>query len=205
VSDVLARTLDVTPTIADGLGVPLGYRSDGRSAFSRAVRARHEVSLTKRDFSSIVRISPQRWKARRRAIVRRRLRNLGWGDWASLYTSMGPNRELVGRPVASVQSARNADATISLSQSFKRVRRSNGFVPTQIAGRIHGSGAERERNLAIAVNGRIEAVGRSFHLKGQRVESYSVMVPEDALREGRNTVEVLEVTDEGAMLLLARS
>jgi hypothetical protein len=205
VSDVLARTLDVAPTIADGLGIPLGYRSDGRSAFSQAVRARHEVSLTKRDFSSIVRISPKRWKARRRAIVRRRLHNLGWGDWASLYTSLGPNRELVGRRVASVQSARNADATISLSQSFERVRRSNGFVPTQIAGRIHGSGAQRERNLAIAVNGRIEAVGRSFHLKGQRVESYSVMVPEDALREGRNTVEVLEVTDEGAMLLLARS
>jgi hypothetical protein len=31
------------------------------------------------------------------------------------------------------------------------------------------------------------------------------MVPEDALREGRNTVEVLEVTDDGAMVLLARS
>ena len=74
VSDVLARTLDVTPTIADVLDVPLGYRSDGRSAFSRAVRARREVSLTKRDFSSVVRISPERWKARRRAIVRRRLR-----------------------------------------------------------------------------------------------------------------------------------
>ena len=205
VSDVLARTLDVTPTIADALGVPLGYRSDGRSAFSRAVRARHEVSLTKRDFSSIVRISPERWKARRRAIVRRRLRNLGSGDWASLYTSLGPNRDLVGQRVASVRSARDTRATISLSQSFARVRRSSGIVPCQIAGRIHGSGGERERNLAIAVNGRIEAVGRSFHLKGQRVESYSVMVPENALHEGRNTVEVLEVTDEGAMLLLARS
>jgi hypothetical protein len=205
VSPVLARTLDVTPTIADALGVPLGYRADGRSAFSRAVRARREVSLTTRDFSSILRIAPARWKARRGALVRRRLRNLGWGEWASLYTSLGPNRDLIGQQVASVRSARGMRTTISLSQSFSRVRRSSGVVPTQIAGRIHGSGAERERNLAIAVNGRIEAVGRSFHLKGERVESYSVMVPEDALRDGRNTVEVLEVTDEGAMLLLARS
>ena len=39
VSDALAQTLDVTPTIADVLNVPLGYRADGRSAFSRAVRA----------------------------------------------------------------------------------------------------------------------------------------------------------------------
>jgi hypothetical protein len=204
VSDALARTLDVAPTIADVLDVPLGYRTDGRSAFSRAVRARREVSLPKRDFSSIVRISPARWKARRRAIVRRRLRHLGSGDWASLYTSLGPNRDLIGQGIASAQTARGTRATISLSRSFARVQRSSGIVPCQIAGRIHGSGAQRERDLAIAVNGRIEAVGRSFQLRGESVESYSVMVPEDALREGRNTVEVLEVTDEGSMVLLAR-
>jgi hypothetical protein len=205
VSGVLARTLDVAPTIADALRVRLGYRADGHSAFSAAVRARREVSLTKRDFSSIVRISPERWKARRRALVRRRLRHLGSGDWASLYTSLGPNRDLIGAVVTSARAARGTRATISLSRSFARVRRSSGLVPCQIAGRIEGSGAARERNLAIVVNRRIEAVGRSFHLKGQQAESYSVMVPENALREGRNTVEVLEVTDEGAMVLLARS
>jgi len=205
VSDALARTLDVTPTIADVLNVPLGYRADGSSAFSREVRARGQVSLTERDFSSVVRISPSRWETRRRAVVRRRLRQLGSGDWASLYTSLGPNRNLIGERADDVQAASGARATISLSRSFARVRRSSGVVPCQIAGRIHGSDRQDERDLAIAVNGRIEAVGRSFHLKGERVESYSVMVPEDALREGSNTVEVLEVTDEGAMVLLARS
>jgi Sulfatase len=206
VNDALARTLDVAPTIADVLNVPLGYRTDGASAFSRAVRARREVGLTTRDFSSIVRISAARWKARRRAVVRRRLRQLGSGDWASLYSSLGPNRELIGQELGPVRAASSGErATISLARSFTRVRRSSGVVPCQIAGRILGSGPERERDLAIAVNGRIEAVGRSFHLKGQRVESYSVMVPEDALREGRNTVEVLDVPDDGAMVLLGRS
>ena len=205
VNNSLAQTLDVTPTIADVLNVPLGYRTDGRSAFSRAVRARREVSLTTRDFSSIVRMPARRWKAQRRAVVRRRLRHLGSGDWASLYTSLGPHRELIGQDATSVRSAAGKRATLSLSRSFARVRRSNGVVPCQIAGRIHDSGAPRERDLAIAVNGRIEAVGRSFHLKGETAESYAVMVPEDALRDGRNTVEVLEVTDEGAMVLLARS
>ena len=201
----LAQTLDVTPTIADVLNVPLGYRADGRSAFSRAVRARRQVSLTTRDFSSIVRMSARRWEAQRRAVVRRRLRHLGSGDWASLYTSLGPHRELIGRDVASARRPRGVRATISLSPSFARVRRTSGVVPCQIAGRIRDSGAERERDLAIAVNGRIEAVGRSFHLEGESAESYAVMVPENALREGRNKVEVLEVTDEGAMVLLARS
>jgi hypothetical protein len=137
--------------------------------------------------------------------VRRRLRHLGSGDWASLYASLGPNRGLVGEDVAPARGASGTRATISLSRSFAHVRRSSGVVPCQIAGRIHGSGGRRRRDIAIAVNGRIEAVGRSFHLKGERVESYSVMVPEDALREGRNTVEVLEVADDGAVVLLARS
>ena len=65
--------------------------------------------------------------------------------------------------------------------------------------------ARRERDIAFAINGRIVAVGRSFHLRGQEVESYSVMVPEDSLREGRNRIEVLEVSDDGAMAVLARS
>ena len=205
VNDALAQTLDVTPTIADVLNVPLGYRADGSSAFSRVVRARRQVSLTTRDFSSIVRMPAGQWEAQRRAVVRRRLRRLGSGDWASLYTSLGPHRELIGQEVTSARSSAGARATISLSPSFAHVRRSSGVVPCQIAGRIRDSGSTRGRDLAIAVNGRIEAVGRSFHLKGETAESYSVMVPEDALRDGSNTVEVLEVTDEGAMVLLARS
>ena len=205
VNNALAQTLDVTPTIADVLNVPLGYRADGRSAFSRAVRARRDVSLTTRDFSAVVRMTAARWKAQRRAVVRRRVRNLGSGDWASLYTSLGPNRELIGQDVTNARNPPGTRATISLSRSFARVRRSRGLVPCQIAGRIHDSGPAQERNLAVAVNGRIEAVGRSFHLKGETTESYAVMVPEDALRNGRNTVEVFEVTDEGAMVLLARS
>ena len=205
VNDGLARTLDVAPTIADVLNLPLGYPADGSSAFSRAVRARREVSLTTRDFSSTVRISPREWKARRRAVVERRLSQLGSGDWASLYTGIGANRRLIGQKVGAARGASGTRATISLGRSFARVGRSSGVVPCQVAGRIHASGPERERDIAVAVNGTIEAVGTSFHLRGETEESYSVMVPEDALREGRNTVEVLEVTDEGAMVLLARS
>ena len=40
ISDAYARTLDVTPTIADVLGLPLGYRADGSSAFGREARRR---------------------------------------------------------------------------------------------------------------------------------------------------------------------
>jgi hypothetical protein len=204
VSGALAQTLDVTPTIADALNVRLGYRPDGRSIFSRTVAARRTVRIVKRDFSSVVSLSKKRWIARRAAVVRRRLRELGSGDWPSLFTAFGPHRELIGEQVADVRAASGVRATLSLAHSFRRVRRSSGVVPCQIAGRIRGSGPTTERDIAIAVNGRIAAVGRSFHLRGEQVESYSVMVPEDALRDGRNTVEVLQVEPDGDMAMLAR-
>ena len=205
VNGTLARTLDVTPTIADLLNIPLGYRADGRSMFSRGVRARRTVSMVKRDFSAIVRLPFGEWRARRAAVVRRRLRELGSGDWPSLYTASGPHRELIGRRVGRVRRVSAVRATLALPRAFAQVRRRSGIVPCQVAGRIRGSGRGRERDIAVAVNGRIEAVGRSFHLRGERVESYSVMVPEDSLGEGRNRVEVLEVGRGGALALLARS
>jgi Sulfatase len=205
VSGALASTLDVTPTIADVLNVPLGYRSDGRSIFTRAVATRRTVRMVKRDFSSVVRISKKRWIARRAAVVQRRLRELGSGDWPSLFTAFGPHRQLIGQAVEDARAASGVRATLSLARSFRRVRRSSGLVPTQVAGRIRGSGPTTERDIAVAVNGRIAAVGRSFHLRAEKVESYSVMVPETAMHEGRNTVDVLEVGRDGEMAVLARS
>ena len=59
------------------------------------------------------------------------------------------------------------------------------------------AGPGRGATLAVAVNGRIEAVGRSFHLDGDPREHYSVMVPEATLHDGRNRVEVFEVPRGG--------
>jgi hypothetical protein len=205
VSGALARTLDVTPTIAGVLDVPLGYRADGRSAFSRAVRSRRTVSIVKRDFSEVVRLAKRSWLERRAAVVRRRLGELGSGDWPSLFSAYGPHRELIGMHVRRLRAAGGTRATLSLERSFANVRRSSGVVPCQVAGRIHASDGRSARDIAVAVNGRIEAVGRSFRLRGEQVESYSVMVPAAALHDGRNRVEVLEVGRDGPVALLASS
>jgi hypothetical protein len=63
-------------------------------------------------------------------------------------------------------------------------------------------GHRTERDLAVAVNGRVRAVGRSVRLRGGHDELFSVLVPEHALRQGRNSVRVYEVTGRGSRLAL---
>jgi hypothetical protein len=208
VNGAYAQTLDVTPTIADVLGVRLGYRTHGHSVFSRAVRRRRGVAVTTREFSGIVRISGKRWQARRRAVVRRRLHQLGAGDWASLYTGIGPHRELIGRRVAGLAraAAKGLRASIAQAGTYDHVRRPGGIVPAQVAGSLaRAGGPDPGRAVAVAVNGRIEGVGRTFQLLGHSGEHFAVNVPEAAFAKGRNVVEVFEVTPAGELRALARA
>jgi Sulfatase len=204
VSGAYARTLDVPSTIADVLGVRLGYRDDGRSAFSPAARRIRRVTFPTRDFDAVVTVPGRRWQAQRRRVVRRRLRQFGAGDISSLYTGIGPNRGLLGRDVAGLARAAGSggSATIARGELLSNVRRSSRLLPTQIAGLLRG-GPGGPRDLAVAVNGRIAAVGRSFRLAGRASESFAFMVPEDALRDGHNRVEVFEVVGGRRLRLLA--
>jgi hypothetical protein len=205
-SDAYARTLDVASTIADVLGLPLGYRDDGRSAFGPAARRARRVTFPTRDFSQVVSVPGRRWEERRRAVVRRRLEQFGSGRLDSLFNRIGPNRGLIGRWARELPRAAGAGIRASIAQDhlFANVRRRSGVVPTQIAGDLRGGQAGAERDLAVAVNGRIEAVGRSFRLQDDATEHFAFMVGEEALREGRNTIAVFEVAAGERLRLLVR-
>ena len=202
VSRALVRTVDVLPTIADLLNVPVGFAHDGRSAFSRASRRRQRVRIPTRDFSRTVVISKRAWVRRRRAVVRRRIRRYGHGDLASLYMGIGPNRHLIGRPVAELRLLPRGPvrATFVFGGRLRGVRPSSGLVPTQLAGRLRGGRRGARRDLAVAVNGRIEVVGRSWRLRGEPGERFALNLPERALRRGRNRVVLIEVRRRGSSL-----
>lgn len=203
VSDAYAATLDVAPTIADLVNVPLPYRADGSSALSRTVRMRRTLRIPSRDFDFVVRISGREWERRRRAVVARRLRMFGAGE-SGFYDGIGPNRKLVGRAVDELPPASAASVRGSLAKpaSWRNVRRASGVVPVQVTGSFRGRRRGATRAIAVAVNGRIEAVGRTFYLRGDPVEHFAAIVPEGSLREGGNDVRVYEV-GRGLRLRLA--
>ncbi len=199
-----ARTTDVVPTMADVLNVKMPYRADGRSAFSRAVTRRRFVRMLRRDFKGTITVRAAAMERRRRANIRARLRLFGSGNLASLYTGIGPHRELLGRAPATLRPAGlgRIRVTIREARDLRAVNPGSLILPTQIAGPVRGGRGGAKRDIAVAVNGRIEAVGQTFYLRGSRQESFAVNVPEASLQAGRNTVEVFQIGTGGRSLRL---
>ena len=184
VSDAYARTLDVTPTIADVLGLPLGYRTDGRSAFGREARRRRTVRLATRDFCSVVRISGRRWEARRRA----------WsaGDCAS---SARATAGLYTGHRSAPRADRAAGAGLSRASARRRARARRGPSCSPRAARAgRRAGPDRRRPARRAAR-RAARPGRGGQRpdRGRRTvlpparrpaRALRVMVPEATLHDG---------------------
>lgn len=207
VDDSLVRNLDVVPTIADLLDTELWWRHDGESVFSAEARGRDTLSMPRRDFSRVISLSGDEFEERRRRLRRWRAAKFGtgalsqlvFGDaWASAYR-IGPHRELLGREVPAASIAATTRVQLENAGLLARVDPAAQLLPTRVTGRLLDGDPQATRDLAVAVNGRIRAVGRSFHLRGRRAEFFSLLVPESALRPGRNDVRLLEVGAGGEL------
>ena len=208
----LAKNTDLVATIADLLGTDVFWRQDGRSIFSEEVRQRKLVSLPTRDFKQVISIGVPELEHRRARWRRRWARLFGtgaestllYGDpWAQAYR-IGPHRELLDRRVATlpVRSTGSVTASVANAPLIERVARDARYFPTRVTGPLRGLPGEDHRDLALAVNGRIRAVGRSFDLWKKRREYFSFMVPETVLRTGANRIELFEVRPDGSLVRL---
>jgi hypothetical protein len=204
VNRAYARTLDVLPTMAGLVKLSIPYPVAGHSAFGPVTRRRRSVRIPTRDFRRTIAISARAWEARRRAVVRRRLRRYGSGSLLGLYRGIGPARALHGRLVGPAPRA-GARARFVYGGRLRAVRRRTGLMPAQVAGSIAGGRRGARRDLALAVNGRIEVTGRTWRLRGSPTERFALNVPEAVLREGRNDVRLFEVGGRGELRLLGRA
>lgn len=206
VNRAYARSIDLVPTIADLLDVRVPWRADGRSAFGPAARARRVVRMYKRPLDGTVSIGARAFERARAAAVRRNNSLFGHGDDQPGLYGLGPHRELLGRATAemTVRSGGGLSAALTQTSELRSVKLGGPFIPSLVTGYVRGGSRGAKRNVAIAVNGRIAGLGRSFYLKGSRDEGFASMVPESAFREGRNEVEVFAVERSGGALVLRR-
>ena len=177
------QTVDILPTVAETLGARVPWKVDGESLFEPRPRERYTFVGDDGRFTA----DPAALAARRDEAVQRQERLFGRG----LYR-IGPNAELVGKRVGEldVSSSGTASADLAQADELRAVDPSSGYVPARLTGVISGAGTAG-RHLAVAVGGTIAAVAESYELAG--AERFSVLVPESALTQGANQVELFWV------------
>ena len=177
--DTAVQNVDVLPTIADVLGVDVPWKVDGASLLQPRARERYLLVGDRETFRPDV----DELLARRATAVRER---------PPLY-GIGPNLELLGRRVGDLDVAQAAGVSVEIDQAadLRAVDLGAAYVPVRLTGQLEGGAGPRD--VAVAVNGRIEAVARTYLAEGG--ERLSVLFPESALREGMNDVEIYWVVN----------
>lgn len=192
VDDRPAQTVDVLPTIADMLGIELSFETDGASlAGPEDPGAEGQVSVADR-YGGEETLSLDDYVRRRDQVVAEKLALFGSGSWSGAY-EFGPNPELIGRPVRDAPEADAPSFTLADPELYADVDSDSLGLPALVRGEIGGDvGADEP--LAVAVNGTIAAVGRSYEIGGAIL--VSVIVPPKAFEDGANEVEVIRVGGE---------
>lgn len=203
ISDRNVQTIDILPTIADVLGLEIPWKVDGQSVIDFSLANQPEKKALRN------RGPDEPFVFDVESLAARRAESLDWVH--ALFGSgfgphglfrIGPHPELLDR------SARDhviAEAT-PLRVDFGGTPRSahhydpkGAFAPTHITGRVVGWRAgDAALELAVAVNGVVRAVTRTFGRKAR----FTAMVPESALTPGRNRIEVFAVSEHDGRTLL---
>jgi hypothetical protein len=188
--DEHARTIDILPTLADLLGIDVPWETDGRSLLTGG-GAGSEVSV-KASSGEVVAGDLDDLVERRRLTLARQVEQFGEGNDEPGLFGLGPRPDLLGQPVDGLAGLAAGGPTFE-SYGESDYDPDSPFAPVRVYGRIHGAPAGQE--VAVAVNGRIVAVTRSFEHDGETL--VSAVTPEDAYRPGANSVRVYVVTGSG--------
>ncbi|MGI8844637.1 MAG: sulfatase-like hydrolase/transferase [Thermoleophilaceae bacterium] len=194
----LVETTDVLPTILDILDIDPKVKMDGRSAFSRQVRDRTQFKMLKRDLGSWIRMPESRFAQLKQAAIDRRIAKFGdTGAFDSRFFRIGPNQELIGTKAQSAGDSQSK-VVITAPGDYTDVDPESDTIPIWVTGRVAG-GSSTPKDLAVAVNGTVRAVGNTFRLATGGGQLMGVLVPETSFRKGKNDVQVYEV--QGGRLL----
>jgi hypothetical protein len=193
VDDGLARTIDIVPTIGRVLGVRMPWHVDGRPLVGRRLATDGTVAVRLGDGHAVTDRLLDLAARRNRALA---AQVSTFGTTPESVYRIGPDADLVGKPLAQlpVQPNRTTGFELKGRELLNVVDRHTDLVPTWIEGRLTGKHVG-QKELAIAVNGRIGATTWTFHSGGDSL--FAAMVPEESLRSGRNDVAVLLVDHSG--------
>lgn len=182
-------TVDVLPTIADALAIPLPWEADGSSALEEGGDAAPEVRVGGAAKPLEVAVDE------RQAALARQIERFGTRSWGPEFYGTGPHGGLVGQAVeeVGVPTGVEAEAAIGppLGDLLLALPRRSALVPSPIAATLSGE-VNRGDTIAVAVNGEIAGVCTAYRM-GDGPVRFSALVPPGAFRPGENQVRVFLV------------
>lgn len=192
VSDRTVESVDILPSIADVLGITLHGQLDGWSAFDES---RPERQLKRYgDVSNLLTVDPQLIAHTNSPQVLHQ--RFGDSSDPEAIFRVGPIPELMGVRVGSLKQSASEPLELDLIRFSDEVNEKAPIqVPCLYEGAIRSNIALADSPviLAVAVNGTIRAVTRTYQQAGY-LSQWAVMVPESAFREGKNDVQFFRVT-----------
>jgi hypothetical protein len=202
VDDTNVESIDLLPTIADALGIKLRMPVNGSSLFDNS----HPERTGKTSYSpSGDRMAVPASVLDNRSVVQELRARFGSpADPVGLFR-VGPRTDLLGRKSEDFVTA-EAPVT-ELEMRRYRTRYSDDrdeLVPCYFEGKVALPRSIREPlELAVAVNGVIQAVTRTYEFGGLN-DQFTAMVPEQALRVGENDIQFYTISSQADGLRLTR-
>lgn len=190
--------VDILPTIADVLKIRMPWTTRGSSALNEdsPQREKKEACISKEPWAT--------WKCdaqlseKDRPIRERLKRFAGAGNSDPLFR-FGPYAELIGRPIAACRmaGANGGRCELFRPDRLAQVDVKQDCLPLLIGGRVIGPEDRWHAvDLAVAVNGNIRGVVRSFLISGYG-EAWTALLPEDSLRAGANEIKIYRLSGSG--------
>jgi hypothetical protein len=212
VSDENVEAIDVLPTIADILDIELPWIVDGQSMFDTSSPKRDTKTLVYRgEDGKLEQLIVSAKNGMKDKKLQNKLSIFGSGNTKhNGYYAIGPFGNLVGRKVDAISSSKdlNGSLTVEFEQhnSFKQVNvNQDGHIPIYVSGSVvEGAGSSDAINLAVSVNGTVEAVTRTYNEPSDKATRFYAMLPEHVLKSGVNEIEfyaILQGSDNQVHLL----
>jgi hypothetical protein len=208
-NDRNVETIDILPTILDVVGLDPPEPLQGHSLLDASAPERTEKVVYRTPLLA------EPMERRRKLLepvlpsaldtVQRISEIFGRGRGRESLFAVGEHRELLGRSVAADASGEASPFAVRLDgvSAYDKVNPDSAFLPVHITGRLEAETIPGNAlDLAIAVNGVVRAVTRSFAHKANTAR-FTAMLPEQTFRRGHNEVEVFLVREgpDGLALL----
>lgn len=195
VNDQDVESVDIFPTIAGEVGIELEARTDGWSMFDPQHAPRQHKTYG--GFQEMRTVDPA--VIRNSEIPQHILRRFGPSSNPDGLFHIGPHPDLIGRPVSSLNVELSTPVTVELLRYDDQVHPGpTKVVPCLFEGRLELTAATATPTvLAVAVNGTIQAVTRTYLQPGQPSRQFAAMVPEHVYQTPQNDVQFYVVTGSG--------